>query len=527
MEIGRKIDGTIKHIEDSSSEEQYFCVSCGEELVRVYTGKKAYFRHKPCVTHDCSEKYKGVYENYISLDPTIHIEKTEETDTYDELAEEIAKRKEAVSEVADLDVFNFDSIIEEPVQNQYNGTMSEIREKTKKVHEDIEYSDKQKVAMDLFYEFIEEGCRRESLIINGVAGSGKSLILTKMTKICDILRIKYTTVTFTGKASDVLIKRGINSKTIHSLMYTPHTDEETGEIKGWIKADYLDYKILFIDEFGMLSKEIINDLLSYKIPLVMLGDLSQLPPIGDPSTYHEGKIDVFLDKPLRQSENNPIIKYANIVREGGKLSHGIRDKNEQGSFITLSGYKDKDLIEKVKGKVSLIVCGKNDTRRKTNKEYRKIKGKVGYLEVGENIMCLRNNKTYGVFNGGTFIVERLIRKPYEDEYGFLCQDLKTECGLFLKCCINELLDDKFDFQKEIQSRMTWRDKEYVEPVFITYSYCATVWKMQGSASDNIMVYADDFKFLKFINKDGNGEEDYRRATYTAITRGIKNCVVIL
>lgn len=125
--------------------------------------------------------------------------------------------------------------------------------------------------------------------VGGLAGTGKTTLIGFITKTLqneDLVRtIAY--VAYTGKASTVLkskIKdRGWNDYvgTIHSLIYIPIKDKDTGEIKYWGKRDEIDADLIVLDEASMVDKDIWKDLLSYDIPILVVGDHGQLPPIGE------------------------------------------------------------------------------------------------------------------------------------------------------------------------------------------------------------------------------------------------------
>ncbi|MDV7400396.1 hypothetical protein RZS08_53770, partial [Arthrospira platensis SPKY1] len=115
-----------------------------------------------------------------------------------------------------------------------------------------------------------------------------------------------------------------------------------------------------------VDKDIWEDLLSYKIPILAVGDHGQLPPIrGDFNLM--AKPDVVLEKIHRQAENNPIIQLSIMARtEGiipvGSYSDKVRKfakKDEETPSII-------DELFEMNGDDSLILCGFNYTRSKIN-----------------------------------------------------------------------------------------------------------------------------------------------------------------
>jgi len=362
--------------------------------------------------------------------------------------------------------------------------------------------------------------RREGSI-NITGNSGKTFTLSTVLKAFKMLNIETLTGTFTGKASQVLREKGVESYTLHSLMYKPNVDKY-GKIIGWRKNETLNCDILFVDEYSMLSKELIEDILSYNKITIFFGDNKQLPPIGEQSLYLEDKTDVELTEICRQAKGNPIIKWANFVRDGNLLFKGIRDKSGDGIFATLDKNKDIDLIEKLKKTYTQMICGTNKMRHSLNQEYRKNMGYKEELYVGETLVVLKNDRNNEVFNGQILTITELVGKPYKDEIGLVVQDVKTDCGDYT--IYFEGLNN-IEFNPNEITKL--KQKDYNFPVLVNYSYALTVFKLQGSQSDKVLIFAYDMWFMYYRAENKKiGKEMMCRALYTAITRGIKKCIVV-
>ena len=404
-----------------------------------------------------------------------------------------------------------------------------MNEKEKAIQEILtryELTKGQHQVMELFSSVINKKTNKQQTVISGLAGSGKSLMLSLMTEICDIKNINYGVATFTGKASDVLRNKGIkNSQTVHSMVYKPIINEDTGKVIGWIKSGTLPYDIIFLDEFSMLPKDIMDDLRTYRIPLFLLGDTGQLPSLGTEDLSVTRNIDIHMTEVVRQAQNNPIIKYANMVREGKSLRKGINERNEDGIFMTLCKTKDTETIDKLKVKVGQVICGKNKTRHQLNQEIRKAKGFSGLLNEKEKLVILRNDKASQVFNGQIIVVNEIKSEVYKDEYGFRCIDAETDLG-FLKLSVDSLLNPDFDFQTEIGKHKTYQDEEYLDPVFVNFAYALTCHKSQGSQAESVLLFANDLQFMKFVDKE-KGAENLAKSIYTGVTRASKYCFVVL
>lgn len=388
------------------------------------------------------------------------------------------------------------------------------------------FNECQDKAYDLFCDWYLKG-KSNMFVVSGRAGSGKSYLLSKLTEVFDRQHTRFSVATFTGKASDVLRKRGVFSQTLHSLLYKPLTID--GRIVGWHKNKELDLKILFVDEFSMLPKEMIDDILDYGIKVCFFGDSFQLPPVSNQNEkeFFVDKVDIELTTIVRQAEGSPIIKWANYVREGNFLKIGIREKSEQGIFATLDKKKDKEVIQRLKSEYSQMICGTNATRHFLNLEYKVAKGFRNGVNIGEKLVVLKNNRASGVFNGQIFEVVSIVGDKYKDEIGLDIVELETTEGK-IRVCYNTLVNQEFDYSKYMWEKRNLKSEEYQEPVFCNSSASLTCHKLQGSSADSCLIFANDMWFMYYSQQDKEkGKELYLRAIYTAITRCVTKCVIII
>src|SRR5260370_1454897 len=86
---------------------------------------------------------------------------------------------------------------------------------------------------------------------------------------------------FTGKAALVMRSKGCErASTIHSLIYkTRESGEEVPSFDLWDEAPASKAALIVIDECSMVDAELGRDLMSFGVPLLVLGDPAQLPPI--------------------------------------------------------------------------------------------------------------------------------------------------------------------------------------------------------------------------------------------------------
>src|SRR5476649_1500654 len=155
----------------------------------------------------------------------------------------------------------------------------------------------------------------------GYAGTGKT---TLATHIADDVDGEVKFAAFTGKAASVMRGKGCRgASTIHSLIYRAReSGEEVPNFDLWDEAPASKAELIIIDECSMVDAELGRDVLSFGVPLLVLGDPAQLPPIQGGGFFTEAEPDVMLTQIHRQAEHNPIIRLSEIVRAGGEIAYG-------------------------------------------------------------------------------------------------------------------------------------------------------------------------------------------------------------
>src|SRR3954469_6095078 len=158
----------------------------------------------------------------------------------------------------------------------------------------------------------------------GYAGTGKT---TLARHIADSADGKVLFAAFTGKAAQVMRNKGCHgASTIHSLIYrTRESGAETPTFELFADAPASKAKLIVIDECSMVDAELGRDLKSFGVPLLVLGDPAQLPPIQGGGFFTDAKPDVMLTEVHRQARDNPIVRLSMDIREGKRLSPGDVD----------------------------------------------------------------------------------------------------------------------------------------------------------------------------------------------------------
>ncbi|MBV8428237.1 MAG: AAA family ATPase, partial [Hyphomicrobiales bacterium] len=152
----------------------------------------------------------------------------------------------------------------------------------------------------------------------GYAGTGKT---TLARHLAQNVSGKVLFAAFTGKAALMMRSKGCSgASTIHSLIYRAReSGEERPNFELWDDSPAAEAKLIVIDECSMVDAELGRDLLSFGVPLLVLGDPAQLPPIQGGGFFTDARPDAMLTEVHRQAQDDPIVRLSMEVREGRRL----------------------------------------------------------------------------------------------------------------------------------------------------------------------------------------------------------------
>ena len=358
--------------------------------------------------------------------------------------------------------------------------------------------------------------------ISGPAGSGKTSIVNELVKKLNLKHEEVLFMAYVGKAAMALTLKGNYAKTIHSTIYdlveVPKYDEDNNvimkngrvvkELK-FVKKKMLDesIKLLVIDEGSMVNETIALDILSFGLPILVLGDLDQLPPVFGNSFFLR-KPDIILTQIMRQAEGHPIIYLSQLAKKGLPINYG----NYGNMCFVINSNEVSDAILK---NADAIICGKNKTRQKINDYYREKIDKVTKKipVIGDKLVCRQNNKIETIddmiylTNGTIGTVEGVYLDTFNKRS--ICIDFKPE-----------FLQDKY-FRK-IPIDLSALFTPLTEPSKRSYinkfqfGRAITCHLSQGSQYDNVLIYRERL-----------GIEHYQRKwDYTAITRAVNKLIIV-
>jgi exodeoxyribonuclease-5 len=299
---------------------------------------------------------------------------------------------------------------------------------------------------------------------------------------------------------------------------------DSGAICGWEKQKELEYDLIVVDEASMISDEILDDLLSYNIPILCVGDHGQLPPVGEDVGIMMSP-DLKLETVRRQALDNPIIALSQLVRQGGDWQRFVKTSSDprvryldamdvtfevMGSF---RGFQERPIADD-----PLVLCGMNKTRALLNKAARAtLKAEATNVVVkGERVVCLRNQYLSGVLvaNGfrGKVLGTSHASNPAHINAKIQFPDEGIEMHDGLLCKAQFGVDKTFKTFVEVSPQYrSWMEAG----ILMDYGYALTVHKAQGSQAERVICQ---------VERMGTAD-DFKRWLYTAATRASKELVL--
>jgi exodeoxyribonuclease-5 len=331
----------------------------------------------------------------------------------------------------------------------------------------------------------------------GYAGTGKT---TLARHIAEGIDGEVLFAAFTGKAASVMRERGCEgAATLHSLIY--RSKESKSEEPSFVlnrQSDVKKAELVIVDECSMVDAELGQDLLSFGVPVLVLGDPAQLPPVKGGGFFTEGEPDVMLQEVHRQAADDPIIRLSMLARAGERLPRGVFGETR---VIDRTAIDAAQILA-----ADQVLVGRNETRRRYNARIRELLGRRDALpEQEEKLVCLRNNRQKGLLNGSTFTV-RLVGERAGD---FVHMRVAPEegAGPTVKIVCPRAM---FEGGAEVP----WEIRRHVDE--FDYGYALTVHKAQGSQWNHVVLFDESFAF----------REHRARWLYTAVTRAAKRLTVV-
>jgi len=390
----------------------------------------------------------------------------------------------------------------------------------------------------------------------GPAGTGKTTMAKAIPEALGIAPDNVRYGTFTGKAAHVLRSKGAAPvSTIHSGIYFPtqdaeavqrlrdaqaeladltsivtdpestqehagHAQEEIERLEQTLpglqadarrvsfelnaESEWASASLIILDEVSMVGPKLAQDIESYGVPILVLGDPAQLPPVDGGGYYTEATPDFLLTEIHRQALESPVLELATRVRLSTGDRLGLTPADLAPASVRAALKADQVLTWSNKRRWALITAMRKALERP-----------AGQVVPGDRIMCLTNNKNLAVFNGQQFEV---LEVQTGDSRGPVLRLLTDEDQERLI----QVHPDGFQGQKEQQdAKDGGMGVRKGQPMLATYANAITVHKAQGSEWGHVYV-VNETEDMMWASRQRRGKEaairEARQWLYTAATR---------
>ena len=380
----------------------------------------------------------------------------------------------------------------------------------------------QQVAVEKYMDwFLHPSKRKRPFFeISGAAGTGKTTVVNAITHELGLTGDQIAYMAFVGKATLALRKNGLPAKTIHSSIYDLRKVKKFDDagnfitVEEFVKKPYLSPYLeqIVLDEGGMVGGKIAEDLLSYDIPLLILGDLNQLPPVMAQRMFLT-EPDVTLTEIMRQSKDSPIIYLSQLATHGIPIPYGVYGDNE---CIVIR--KDQ-LTEEHLQESDIVICETNKMRDVINNFMR---DKIQHIyspriTVGDKLVCRQNcwtrslNEDITLVNGLIGYVENVYMDAGKAD---MLIDFRPE---FMDESFHKIpINHSYPF-KGYNDRVATPTR-FMNGVAFEFGNAITCHLSQGSQYDTVLVY---------VERNSVGSLYFRQWLYTAITRAKKKLILVI
>lgn len=441
----------------------------------------------------------------------------------------------------------------------------------------------QNSAIEILSNFIFSKETRSLFILKGYAGTGKTNLISALTKALPSIKWRSVLLAPTGRAAKVLSNYSQRqAHTIHKKIFRKEISND-GIIRFLLSENLHSQTLFIIDEASMIGidkgdgklfNSLLENLFEYvysgkNCKLILIGDTAQLPPVG--SSESPALNEVYLKSAFYISIKSFELKeVARQKLESGILLNATNLRNiiSKNKFefpklicgpdiLTLMGEELEDTLNtslSEYGEDKMIIITRSNKRANLfNQNFRnRIKLYEEDLNTGDKLMIVKNNYYWlpenngeagFIANGDMAEITRILNR--ENIYGFnFCECIIRLCDYpnmaeqQVKLITDSLYTDSPALNQEEQkklydavlndvqnepiksNRISYLKKSpYYNALQVKFSYAITCHKSQGGQWPVVFI---DQGFLTEENID----YEFLRWLYTAITRATEKVYLI-
>lgn len=287
--------------------------------------------------------------------------------------------------------------------------------------------------------------------------------------------------------------------------------------------------VIVIDESSMLSKQHVEDVRRFGVPVILVGDSGQLPPIKDAMNPWTLKPDVELTEIHRQGADSGILLAAHDVRRHGVMRQPSYGRGDAVRMVR-SDPRVNALLDRFNPESDgALITYTNKMRAMFNRVYHDRKTGGGPVTEGDRVVALGGQpyeadlvemddgvlrlkgEMIKVHNGMTgTVVKASVRSIMAELYIQLDDHRLATPDNPVIIYTGAVPAAQFGAEKELPFNSPDRPKG---SRLWDYAYALTAHKAQGSEFDKVVVVDQE-------------PRDYRQWMYTAITRAKEGLVVV-
>jgi exodeoxyribonuclease-5 len=428
-------------------------------------------------------------------------------------------------------------------------------------------------------EFLFYGGEQELFVLRGYAGTGKTSMLSCLTKVLPIFKMKSVLLAPTGRAAKVL--SGYSKKTaftIHKKIYKQFDSGEGGMQFGLGENKHKN-TLFIVDEASMIGEDaggnnnLLENLIEYvfsgeNCKIIFSGDIAQLPPVGSilsPALNPAYLKNKFSFK-IRGAELKQVVRQANesgILFNATALRVQLMTDPKKFPYLVetpdvkkLAGDELEDVLNwsyREYGEENVLLITRSNKRANLfNQQIRiRMKFQENRVAAGDLMMVVKNNYTWldpkssagFIANGDAIEILKVV--AMKEMYGLHFADVifrmidypnEPELNAMLNLSVinTESSSMTFDEQKKfaalvledlepganrLQQLLYLKGNPYYNALQVKFSNAVTCHKSQGGQWPVIIIDQG------YVTDEMMGE-DFYRWLYTAMTRATEKVYLL-